>query len=58
VERRAWRFEVAWELVLVLVGILERSLLRRYLQYTLSQGLGFWWAAPLLCVAFALLHTH
>ena len=52
-----WRYAVAWALVFVLVGILEESLLRGYLQYTLSQGVGFWWAALLLSVTFALLHT-
>jgi membrane protease YdiL (CAAX protease family) len=53
-----WRYAVAWALVFVLVGILEESLLRGYLQYTLSQGMGFWWAAFLLSVTFALLHTR
>jgi membrane protease YdiL (CAAX protease family) len=53
-----WRYAVAWALVFLLVGVLEESLLRGYLQYTLSQGVGFWWAALLLSVAFALLHTR
>jgi membrane protease YdiL (CAAX protease family) len=53
-----WRYAVAWALVFVLVGVLEESLLRGYLQYTLSQGVGFWWAALLLSVTFALLHTR
>jgi membrane protease YdiL (CAAX protease family) len=43
-------------LVSLLVGIFEESLLRGYLQYTLSRGMGFWWAALLLSVAFALWH--
>ncbi len=53
-----WRYAIAWALVFMLVGILEESLLRGYLQYTLSKGLGFWWAALLLSVTFALLHTR
>ncbi len=53
-----WRYAIAWALVFVLVGILEESLLRGYLQYTLAQGVGFWWAALLLSVTFALLHTR
>jgi membrane protease YdiL (CAAX protease family) len=54
----AWKYAFAWALVFLLVGIFEESLLRGYLQYTLSRGIGFWWAAVLLSVAFALLHTR
>jgi uncharacterized protein len=55
---RAWEYAFAWALVFLLVGIFEESLLRGYLQYTLSRGIGFWWAALLLSVAFALLHVR
>ena len=41
-----------------MVGISEESLLRGYLQFTLARGVGFWWAAVLLSVAFALSHIH
>jgi membrane protease YdiL (CAAX protease family) len=51
-----WRYAITWALVFALVGLFEESLLRGYLQYTLSEGLGFWSAALLLSVAFALLH--
>jgi Type II CAAX prenyl endopeptidase Rce1-like len=46
-----------WALLFLLVGIFEESLLRGYLQYTLSRGIGFWWAALLLSVVFALWHA-
>ena len=52
----AWKYAFAWALVFLLVGIFEESLLRGYLQYTLSRGIGFWWAVLLLSAAFALLH--
>ena len=53
----AWGYGLAWALVALLVGVLEESLLRGYLQYTLARGLGFLWAALLLSVAFALTHV-
>jgi membrane protease YdiL (CAAX protease family) len=52
----AWKYALAWALIFLLVGIFEESLLRGYLQYTLSRGVGFWWAAVLLSVVFALGH--
>jgi membrane protease YdiL (CAAX protease family) len=54
----AWKYAFAWALVFLLVGIFEESLLRGYLQYTLSRGIGFWWTALLLSAAFALLHVR
>lgn len=53
----AWKYAFAWALVFLLVGIFEESLLRGYLQYTLARGIGFWRAALLLSVAFALWHV-
>ncbi|MGH9863991.1 MAG: CPBP family intramembrane glutamic endopeptidase [Candidatus Acidiferrales bacterium] len=53
----AWKFSLAWGLAFLLVGVVEESLLRGYLQYTLSRGIGFWWAALLLSVVFLLGHT-
>jgi membrane protease YdiL (CAAX protease family) len=52
----AWKYALAWALVALLAGTFEESLLRGYLQYTLARGVGFWWAALLLSVAFALWH--
>jgi membrane protease YdiL (CAAX protease family) len=52
----AWKYALAWGLLFLIVGVFEESLLRGYLQYTLSRGIGFWWAALLLSVVFALWH--
>ena len=54
--REAWTFGLQWGLVFLLTGVFEESLLRGYLQSTLTRGLGFWWAALLLSVGFAVLH--
>ncbi len=53
----ALKYALAWALVFLLVGFFEESLLRGYLQYTPSRGIGFWWAALLLSFVFALMHT-
>jgi membrane protease YdiL (CAAX protease family) len=52
----AWRYGFAWGLVFLLVGVFEESLFRGYLQCTLARGVGFWWAALLLSLAFAAGH--
>jgi membrane protease YdiL (CAAX protease family) len=54
----ACEYALAWALAFSLVGLLEESLLRGYLQFTLARSLGFWWAALLLSVVFAWMHTH
>jgi len=53
----AWKYALAWAIVFLLVGLYEESLLRGYLQCTLARGIGFWWAALILSVAFALGHV-
>jgi uncharacterized protein len=53
----AWKYGIAWAVMFMLVGITEESLTRGYLQYTLSQGIGFWWSALLLSMVFVLLHA-
>jgi membrane protease YdiL (CAAX protease family) len=53
----AWRFGIVWALMFTLVGFTEESLTRGYLQYTLAQGIGFWWSALLLSMVFVLLHA-
>jgi membrane protease YdiL (CAAX protease family) len=40
----------------LLVGLVEESLLRGYLQFVLARALGFWWAALTLSLIFGLLH--
>lgn len=52
----AWRYAAVWGLIFVLVGFTEESLLRGYLQHTLSRGIGFWWAALVLSIAFGGIH--
>jgi membrane protease YdiL (CAAX protease family) len=52
----AWRYAFAWALVCLIIGIFEESLLRGYLQQTLARAMGFWPAAWLLSIAFALWH--
>jgi membrane protease YdiL (CAAX protease family) len=53
----AWKYALGWALVFLVVGIFEESLFRGYLQYTLARGIGFWWAALALSVAFLLGHV-
>lgn len=53
----AWKYGLAWALLFTLVGFSEEALTRGYLQYTLAQGLGFWWSALLLSMVFVLLHA-
>jgi hypothetical protein len=51
-----WKYGIAWLAVFVLTGIFEESLLRGYLQSTLTRGIGFWWAALLMSVLFGAIH--
>jgi uncharacterized protein len=53
----AWKYGLAWAVVFMLVGVSEEALTRGYLQYTLAQGVGFWWSALLLSMFFVLLHA-
>lgn len=52
----AFQYAAAWGLMFVIVGLYEESLLRGYLQFTLTRGIGFWWAAFVLSGVFALGH--
>jgi membrane protease YdiL (CAAX protease family) len=53
----AWSHALGWGFAFLLVGFFEESLLRGYLQYTLTRGIGFWWSALLLSIVFALGHV-
>ena len=53
----AWTYGIAWALMFILVGFAEESETRGYLQYTLSQAVGFWWSALILSMVFVLLHA-
>ena len=47
----AWKYGLMWLVMFVCTGIFEESLLRGYLQYTLTRGIGFWWGALLMSIA-------
>jgi membrane protease YdiL (CAAX protease family) len=52
----AWSYGLQWGVAFLLTALFEESLLRGYLQSTLSRGVGFWWAAVLLSLAFGATH--
>jgi hypothetical protein len=54
----AWKYGLVWLLTFIFTGIFEESLLRGYLQYTLTRGIGFWWSALLMSVLFGAIHSH
>jgi hypothetical protein len=54
---RALREAVVWGGVFLLVGLAEEMMFRGYAQFTLTRGLGFWWGAVLIAVAFGLVHS-
>jgi membrane protease YdiL (CAAX protease family) len=52
----AWSYGLLWGMGFLLTALFEESLLRGYLQSTLARGVGFWWAAVLLSLAFGATH--
>jgi membrane protease YdiL (CAAX protease family) len=50
------RWLLFWAAFFLLVGLYEEFAFRGYVQFTLSQGLGFWPAALVLSVAFGIVH--
>jgi membrane protease YdiL (CAAX protease family) len=50
------KYGLVWLLMFVFTGIFEESLLRGYLQYTLTRGMGFWWGALLMSIVFGAIH--
>ena len=55
-EHQALAHALGWAAAFLMVGLCEESALRGYLQFTFSRGIGFWWGALLLSVAFGALH--
>ncbi len=53
---RAFKYAVAWGGVFLLVGMYEEYVMRGYVLATLSRGIGFWWGAIILSVAFGSVH--
>jgi hypothetical protein len=51
-----WKYAAEWGLMFLLVGILEESVTRGYLQFTFARGIGFWWGALLLSFLFGYGH--
>ena len=54
--RSAWSYGLQWGIAFLFTALFEESLLRGYLQSTLTRGVGFWWAAVLLSLAFGATH--
>lgn len=52
-----WSYAFKWAVMFLLVGIFEESLLRGYLQYTMTRGVGFWWGALIFSFLFGFAHT-
>lgn len=50
------KYAAAWGFMFLLVGLSEESLLRGYVQYTFTRGLGFWWGALLFSFLFGFGH--
>jgi len=54
--KSVWSYGLQWGVAFLLIALFEESLLRGYLQSTLTRGVGFWWAALLLSLAFGATH--
>jgi len=52
------KYAAAWGVTFILVGFIEETLLRGYVQFTLTTGIGFWPSAVLLSAAFGGLHIR
>ena len=50
------KYAAAWGLMFLMVGFFEESTLRGYLQYTVTRGIGFWWAALIFSFLFGFGH--
>ena len=51
-----WRYALTWAIAFVLVGLWEEYFFRGYLQFVLTRGIGFWWAAVLTSLVFGAVH--
>ena len=52
----AIQYAFYWGIAFSLVGLYEEYFSRGYMQATLTRGIGFWWSALLLSIAFGCLH--
>lgn len=53
---RVLKFAAFWGVLFLVVGLYEDFLFRGYSQFTLTQAIGFWPAAILLCLVFGAVH--
>jgi uncharacterized protein len=51
-----WEYAAGWGLVFLGTGFFEESLLRGYVQYTMTRGVGFWWGALVFSFLFGFIH--
>jgi membrane protease YdiL (CAAX protease family) len=51
-----FRYAAEWGLMFLLVGIFEESVMRGYLQFTFTRGVGFWWGALVMSFLFGFGH--
>jgi hypothetical protein len=51
-----WKYAAGWGLVFLGTGFFEESLLRGYVQYTMTRGVGFWWGALIFSFLFGFIH--
>lgn len=52
-----WKNAAEWAGVFLLVGLFEESLLRGYVQFTMTRGVGFWWGAFVFSFLFGFAHS-
>ena len=52
----AVQYAFGWGVAFLFTGLYEEYLLRGYLLSTLSRGIGFWWSALILSIAFGCMH--
>ncbi len=50
------KYGLLWAIAFLLVGFFEEFTFRGYAQFTLTWGLGFWPAAAITCIVFAVAH--
>ncbi|WP_229741335.1 CPBP family intramembrane glutamic endopeptidase [Silvibacterium dinghuense] len=50
-------YGLGWGLVFLGTGFFEESLLRGYVQFTMTRGVGFWWGALLFSFLFGFIHS-
>ncbi len=50
------RYAAEWGLMFLFVGIFEESIMRGYLQFTFTRGVGFWWGALVMSFLFGFGH--